>query len=94
MNTEERLKTIESAISELLEWKRAREQQQISYPLDEASKNAVFDLIKILSPYDFGTASTQNISITSTPTSITVPAQPTGTIKVTIDGTVYELLYK
>ena len=41
-----------------------------------------------------GTAATQNILINSTPTTITVPAQPTGTLSVIYKGVVYPLLYK
>lgn len=40
------------------------------------------------------TASTQSVSVPSTPTNITVPAQPSGALTVTYKGTTYNLLYK
>lgn len=40
------------------------------------------------------TASTQSVSVASTPTNITVPAQPSGALTVTYKGTTYNLLYK
>jgi hypothetical protein len=39
-------------------------------------------------------AQTQNITITSTPQTITVPAQPSGALSVTFNGVTYNLLYK
>lgn len=41
-----------------------------------------------------GTATTQSVSVPSTPVNITVPAQPSGTVKLQINGTIYEVLYK
>ena len=41
-----------------------------------------------------GSASTQNVSVPSTPTSITVPAQPSGTLAIKYKGSTYNLLYK
>ena len=41
-----------------------------------------------------GSATTQSVSVPSTPTNITVPAQPSGTLTVTYKGTTYNLLYK
>jgi hypothetical protein len=41
-----------------------------------------------------GSATTQSISIASTPTNITVPSQPSGTIPIVVNGTTYNLLYK
>lgn len=41
-----------------------------------------------------GSYPTQSISIASTPTSISVPSQPTGTIAIIIGGTTYNVLYK
>ena len=41
-----------------------------------------------------GSASTQSITINTTPKTITVPAQPSGTVKVLINGVVVELLKK
>lgn len=41
-----------------------------------------------------GSASTQSVSVPSTPTNITVPAQPAGTVAVSIGNTTYNLLYQ
>lgn len=41
-----------------------------------------------------GTANTQSVAVASTPTNITVPAQPSGTVAFTIKGTTYNLLYQ
>lgn len=41
-----------------------------------------------------GSALTQNVVVSSTPTTIVVPAQPSGTIPVIYKGTTYNLLYK
>jgi len=40
------------------------------------------------------TASTQGILLSGDPQSITVPAQPSGALTVTYNGTTYNLLYK
>jgi succinylglutamate desuccinylase len=40
------------------------------------------------------TASTQNKSLSGDPETITVPAQPSGALVVTYNGTTYNLLYK
>lgn len=40
------------------------------------------------------TAGTQSVSVSSTPTNITVPAQPSGALTVTYKGVTYNLLYK
>lgn len=40
------------------------------------------------------TAGTQSVAVPSTPTNITVPAQPSGALTVTYKGTIYNLLYK
>lgn len=47
-----------------------------------------------IAPTGTSTAATQNISVNTTPTTITVPAQPSGTLTVTYKGTTYNLLYK
>jgi len=45
-------------------------------------------------PTGTSTAPTQSIGIAAVPTNITVPAQPSGTLTVTYNGTTYNLLYK
>jgi hypothetical protein len=44
MNNQEmqkRISDLEKVVQELLEWKRKKEQQQISFPLDKASKDQI-----------------------------------------------------
>lgn len=41
-----------------------------------------------------GTAPTQSVAVNTVPTTITVPAQPSGTLTVTFKGKTYNLLYK
>lgn len=41
-----------------------------------------------------GSATTQSVSVPSVPTNITVPAQPSGTIAIVVNGTTYNVLYK
>jgi len=40
------------------------------------------------------TAPTQSVAVNSTPTNITVPAQPSGSLQITYKGTIYYLLYR
>lgn len=46
-----------------------------------------------MAPSGTGVAGTQNKAINTTPTVITVPAQPSGTLTVVFKGTTYNLLY-
>jgi hypothetical protein len=41
-----------------------------------------------------GSATTQSVSVPSTPTNITVPAQPSGTLTVKVGSVTYNLLYQ
>ncbi len=41
-----------------------------------------------------GSATTQSVAVASTPTNITVPAQPSGTIPLIYQGVVYNVLFK
>lgn len=47
-----------------------------------------------IAPTGTSTAPTQSISVPSVPTTITVPAQPSGTLTVVYKGITYNLLYK
>lgn len=74
----------------LMEYKEAREEQQISYPLDDASRNTLRAFTR------FGPGSkttTRSQSIGSTPTSITVPVNPTGTVIIEAEGAQFEVPY-
>lgn len=54
MNNEERIKQLERQVQELLSWKTLKERQQLSYPLDEASKNVLTnDFVKIIGDINY-----------------------------------------
>lgn len=96
MNNQELQKQIEdlqSRINLLETFVISKREQQLSMPIDLATKQLVFDLAQIKAT-GTGTATTQSILLTGNPQTITPPAQPTGTVKVLIDGVSYELLYK
>lgn len=75
-------------LQELIEWKRARDIQQIKYPLDDASKGA----LGALSQIGNGTPSDSDFVLTGNAQTISFPVA-TSTITVTgKDGTQYTLL--
>lgn len=86
------LEQLKRDVEELKAWKLSKETQQLSYPVDDASKNSLGALV------DRGTGSAGaqvEINLTGNPQDINVPANPSGTLVVTgADGTQYELLLK
>lgn len=68
MDYEQRIAKLEALVTELLTKQAAREIQQITSPLDDLSKQAL-DTVSIIGT---GTPTSRNISIASTPTTITV----------------------
>lgn len=87
---EERIAQLEAQIASLLEWKNARELQQIRYPLDEASRAS---LGTVTVDGLGGTALTQSINIASTPQSISVPRAYLDTILLNTGDVRYEVPY-
>ena len=83
---EERIKKLEEAVLR-------RQNNQIQLPLDEMSKSVLSTSVGLVSSGS-GSFGTQNIVVSSTPQTITVPAQPSGTIKVIVNGIAVELLKK
>jgi len=79
-------------LNELLEWKRSFDRSgAISLTNDQVFRGR----FRMVSDVSTGASSTQNISLTGDPQTITVPATPTGTLKViNSDGKIFELLYK
>lgn len=58
-------------------------------------ENALRERLQIISSSGTaGSATTQNIGLTGNPQTITVPAQPSGTIAITVGGVTYNVLYK
>lgn len=85
---EQRIRELEMMVAELMEWKRKRSVQQLSYPVDDASRNA----LGVATVTGRGAAAlTQSVSVTTTPTSITVPAAYTDTILIVSEGNQYEI---
>lgn len=76
MSPEERIQKLEAMVADLMVWKAARIRQQLTAPLDDISKKAVGGVDVI----GGGNAATHNITIGAVPATITVPAQPSGTI--------------
>ena len=88
----ERILQLEAQVRELLEWKARKEQQQLIYPLDENSRNA----IEIDDFIDRGPGSatlTQSINLSGNAQTIVVPAAFTASRKVLIGGAEYEIPY-
>lgn len=88
MTPEERIQQLESQIAELMTWRQARELQFIPYPLDQASKDSLGV------PVIEGTSSTgltQSVSVSSTPTNISVPAALSGFLLINADGITYKV---
>jgi len=73
---------------EMYAWFLARQEQQISFPLDEASKNS---LGVVTNGGPGGSSLTQSV-VTSGPTA-TVPAAYQGTIIIESEGEKYEVPY-
>ena len=84
-----KLELLEKQVAELMAWKQQKENQQISLPLDVASRGVIG-----IEPKGSGiTALTQSVSVPTSPTSINVPKAYTGTELVRINGVVREIPY-
>ena len=91
MNESESLKQRIEMLEREMDYRRF---QQIRYPLDETSKQIITEA-GTLNPHGLGTATTQVVNVSGGGGgTVTVPAQPSGTIKVFVNGVEYELLYK
>lgn len=79
-----------SQLNELLEWKKQKETQQLSLPVDDASKNALGALI------DTGLGASGNTSLNLTGGAETIVVTvATGVLTVRAsNGALYNLLYK
>lgn len=76
------------------ELKREIQQLKSSSTIPRDIQTAFEQRLGTLGATGTGSASTQNIAITSTPQTITVVATPSGTLAVTYKGVTYNLLYK
>ena len=90
MNPEERqkMKELENKVKELEAYISERKKQQISFPLDVASKTALG------SPYGEGVGTstlTQSVNVPATPTAISVPAAYAQTFILIVNGVRYEV---
>lgn len=75
-------------LNELYQWMKERRVQQLSYPVDDASKNSIGAAVYV-SPGS--TLKTQSVAVSSTPTNITVPAAYVQTVVITLEGVQYEI---
>ena len=79
-------------LNELMQYMKEKKRQQISFPLDEASRGALGG--NVFPTGSTGAYPTQDIVLSGNAETITPPAQPSGTVTVTIDGTDYNLVHK
>lgn len=76
--------------AEMYAWFKQRQVQQISFPVDEASRNA----LGVVTRSGPGSSTkTQSVLVSGTPSSITVPAAYAGTIILLADGVPFEIPY-
>lgn len=88
----EQFNTMLRQVSELYAWMEKRKEQQISYPLDDSSRNAISE--GSATPEGVGTATLiQTLALTGNAQNIDVPSAYVGTEKVRINGTVREIPY-
>lgn len=77
-------------LQELWEWYQARKVQQLSLPVDDASRNALGAAVGV---GPGSTATSQSVNISTTPMSISVPAAYAGTEILVINGVQREIPY-
>lgn len=78
----------QAQFEEMYAWFQARKQQQLEYPVDDASKNAL-GVVTYQGPSTHATSTT--VTIPSGGGTVTVPVVPTGFISVNIEGGTYLL---
>jgi len=78
---QEQLIQLQIQVAELLAWKEGKDVQQISFPLDDASRNS----LGVLTVEGTGSATLTQVIVTSGPTA-TVPAAYTGSIVLNVEG--------
>jgi hypothetical protein len=84
----DQLAQLQAQVAELMTWKAERTRQAIPYPLDDASKNSL-NVVSIEGTLSTGL--TQSVSVSSTPTSITVPAALVGLALIKGEGVTYKV---
>lgn len=81
----------EAKLNEVFEWMQARKVQQISHPLDLASKAT----LSAATLSGTGSANDKDtIALTGDAQNIEVPANPSGTVILEIEGSLHEFLVK
>lgn len=83
------IQKLQEQVAELMEWRASKEQQQISYPLDDASKYGSKGLFKVAN----GVKTLTQVVTDSRGDTVTVPAAYTGTKLVVIEGEQVEIPY-
>lgn len=80
-----RMAAVEAAIA-------SRNANQIKLPIDDVSRSVLLQAFPAFTKVGTGTYGTQSATVSGG--AVTVPAQPSGTVKINIGGTVYELVLK
>jgi hypothetical protein len=80
------IQKLQEQVAELMAWKRARETQQLTAPFDDTSRL----VLRAVTSAGYGTADvSEDVTISGTPETITIPKVPTGTLILqTTDGQV------
>ena len=95
MNPNEHVQQLEARIIKLEELMNKRNSNQIQLPLDEMSKAVLNQSAGILQKNGTGTFGTQVVNVSGGGGgTVTVPAQPSGTLAVISGGVIYQLLLK
>ncbi len=71
-DSQKRIATLEKQVAELMAWKKKKERQQITFPLDVASINTINETLKVTK---FDRINVRDVYFTATNTSPTVPGQ-------------------
>lgn len=83
------IQQLQEQVAELMEWKAEKERQQITYPLDEASKTGSGALFKA----GVGTKALTQVVTDSHGDTVTVPAAYAGTRLIRVEGEQIEIPY-
>lgn len=86
---QDQINQLEGLVADLMEWKRQRETQQLSYPVDDASRNALGAAFKI----GLGSTTKTQVYTDSHGDTLTGPKAYLGTVIFLADGTQYEIPY-
>jgi hypothetical protein len=87
--TPEELSQLKREVEEMKRWKQQKELQQLSFPLDDSSRNILRTFIKT----GVAASETVTLNLTGNAQNIVVPATPDGYLTGTIDGAQVHIPY-